>query len=190
MYCEVKDNEIIRYNIERPKAYKNISFGSNATDNDFRQVGLYPIVDSLPEYNSATQKIDGVTYSFDGNQVNKVYQIADIDISYLLQAKLDQLAALRYEKETAGIEVNGSRIRTDRETQSILDSAQRKAESNPDLVVDWKGENGWVELTSPQIIAIGSAVFDHVQACFKRERELSELLDIDIETDITTGWPV
>lgn len=106
-----------------------------------------------------------------------------------LDERLSALAALRYEKETAGIEVNGTRIRTDRETQSILDSAQRKAESNPDLVVDWKGENGWVELTSPQIIAIGNAVFAHVQACFKREKEVSELLDVDIETDITTGWP-
>lgn len=189
LYCEVKDGKIIKYNLHKPKVWNNVSFGSRATDDDYRAVGLYPIIGTEPEHNRETQRVAGVSYLFDGIHVNKIYSIVDIDIEDRQNIKREQLAALRYEKEIAGIEINGTVIRTDRETQSVLDSAHRRAKEDLDLLVDWKGANGWVKLTAAQIIAIGDAVFAYVQACFKHERELSDLIESDIDTDITIGWP-
>lgn len=102
-----------------------------------------------------------------------------------------QLAALRYEKEIAGITLaSGVEIATDRQTQSILSAAYNRAKVDSAFFVDWKGANGWITLTAEMIIYIGDKVFSYVQACFSHERELSELIDQDSSTDITIGWPV
>ena len=103
--------------------------------------------------------------------------------------RVKQLAALRYKKETSGILLdNGTVIATDRPTQSMLDSASRRASIDPTLTVRWKGKNGFVNLTAPEIIAIGDLVFAHVQSCFAREAELTEAIMVDVKTDISTGW--
>ena len=41
----------------------------------------------------------------------------------------------------------------------------------------WKGIDGFVELTAPQIIAIADAVRAHVQLCFDHEAELLPLIE-------------
>lgn len=110
------------------------------------------------------------------------------------------LAALRYEKETAGITLAGASIRTDRESQALITGAWCRAQQNPNVLIDWKGENGWTQIDAATINAIAAAVGDHVQACFSKERMHSDALDAlganpettvsDIEAyDISIGWP-
>lgn len=106
-----------------------------------------------------------------------------------LEEKIAELAALRYNKETAGITVNGSEILTDRESQAMLSGAYCACLIDPARIIDFKGANGWIQLSASEITIIAAAVADHVQACFTRENELSVLLQSDIDTDITTGWP-
>ncbi|RLB93298.1 MAG: hypothetical protein DRH26_04225 [Deltaproteobacteria bacterium] len=104
--------------------------------------------------------------------------------------KLEELAALRFEKETGGLLFGGTTIRTDRETQAVITGAYVKAKEDANRSVLFKGESGWVEIDSPTMIQLGTAIDAHVQACFRREGELAVLVNIDPETDITTGWPV
>jgi len=55
-----------------------------------------------------------------------------------------ELAALRYQHETAGITLNGMTIETDRQSQSLITGAWSFSQLNPAVLIDWKGVNGWV----------------------------------------------
>lgn len=89
------------------------------------------------------------------------------------EAKKDAIANARYEAEIAG--VNG--IRTDRESRSIMTGMALKAMSDPDYTCRWKGIDGFVTLTAPQIIAVSDTVRAYVQGCFDKEDELLALVD-------------
>ena len=88
-----------------------------------------------------------------------------------------QLARYRYIVETGGIEVNGVFVMTDRTSQSSIIGAHIRSQINPFATVDWKGVDGWVQLNNAAITAMSTAVLNHVQACFSKERTLSEALD-------------
>lgn len=88
-------------------------------------------------------------------------------------AKRAEIASARFEAETAGI--NG--IKTDRESQALITGAALKAMQDSEYSCRWKGVDGFVELTAPQILAIADAVRAHVQSCFDREAELVALIE-------------
>ena len=109
--------------------------------------------------------------------------------------RLADLAALRYQHETAGITISGMTIETDRESQALITGAYCTSLLNPSVLIDWKGGNGWTQIDAATIAGIAGAVSTHVQACFSNERVLSEALDSattleDLSSiDITIGWP-
>ena len=92
-------------------------------------------------------------------------------------AKRAEIAAARWEAETAGIDVNGFTVRTDRESQALITGAALKAMQDSTYSCRWKTESGFVELTAPQILAIADAVRAHVQGCFDHEAELLPLVE-------------
>jgi hypothetical protein len=111
------------------------------------------------------------------------------------QRKREELAALRYQHETAGITLNGATIETNRESQALVNGAYSYSLLNPAVLIDWKAESGWIQIDATAIAGIAGAVAAHVQACFSNERTLSELIAA-AETvaavqaiDLTIGWP-
>ena len=89
----------------------------------------------------------------------------------LKAAKRAEIAAARWEAETAGIDVNGFTVRTDRESQALITGAALQAFVDPDYTCRWKTETGFIELDSLQIKGIAQAVRAHVQSCFDREAD-------------------
>lgn len=150
-----------------------------------------------------TQTVDEISPALvDGawTQQWEVVDITDPDELAVIKAqvladKLAALAAYRYEKETAGITVGGAVIKTDEVSQSRITGAWATAQINPDVLIDWKGENGWAQINKTAIDAISMAVSAHVQACYSKEKFHAEAINAlataaDIEAyDITTGWP-
>ena len=99
--------------------------------------------------------------------------------------KYAEIAAARYNAEIAGI--NG--IRTDRESQGLITGAALKAIQDSTYTCKWKGIDGFVELTAPQIIAVADSVRAHVQGCFDHEAELLPLIasaETEDELDLIT----
>ena len=107
-----------------------------------------------------------------------------------------RVTALRYEKEVAGITVNGTPIDTERDAQAKLTSAKVYLDANPDLTINWKGADGvWRTLDKAAISAVSNAVAEYVQALYTAESShhatidscsaLSELSAHDIDA----GWP-
>jgi hypothetical protein len=109
--------------------------------------------------------------------------------------KLNELAAYRYGKETAGVSIGGMTVKTDRESQSMLAGAKVYSDMNESVLIDWKAENGWVQIDRTVILAVSQAVATHIQACFSREKVHGEAIEAlttveDIAAyDFTTGWP-
>ena len=108
-----------------------------------------------------------------------------IPFSTAKENKYTEIAAARYNEEIAGI--NG--IRTDRESQGLITGAALKAIQDSTYTCKWKGIDGFVELTAPQIIAVADSVRAHVQSCFDHEAELLPLIEAattEAELDLIT----
>ncbi len=97
--------------------------------------------------------------------------------SELKAAKKAEIAQARYNAEIAGVTINGVSIKTDRESQGLITGAALKALQDNTYTCKWKGIDGFVELTAPQIIAVADAVRAHVQSCFDHEAELLPLVE-------------
>lgn len=104
----------------------------------------------------------------------------------------DQIAALRYQAEIAGITINGMRVETDDRAKLLINGAAVEAMLDADYVLKWKTAEGFIELTGAQVSGIARAVRAHVQACFDREAELLAELEAGTLTDemLEQGWHV
>ena len=86
-------------------------------------------------------------------------------------------ARTRWALETGGISFEDLPVSTTRESQGLIHGAFSLASAELISVFEFKTETGFVTLSAPQIIALGKAVADHVQACFAWEKKiLSEIL--------------
>lgn len=108
--------------------------------------------------------------------------------------KKAEIAAARYEAETAGTTVNGVLIDTGRDSQALITGAAVAAMLDENYSLNWKTANGFIHLTAPEIIAVAQTVRAHVQACFDREAELCALVDAaetkeDLD-EIIISWPL
>lgn len=108
--------------------------------------------------------------------------------------KKAEIASARYEREIAGVEVNGITIDTGRDSQAMITGAALAAVIDGEYSLNWKTPTGFIHLTAPEIIAVAQAVRAHVQACFDREAKLCALVDAaetpeDLD-EIIISWPV
>jgi len=73
-----------------------------------------------------------------------------------------------------GIAVNGINVQTDDLSQQRLIAARIIAKEDPNYVVNWKSENGFVTLNATMIVFLADAVRAHVQKCFDVEKIITE----------------
>lgn len=116
------------------------------------------------------------------------------NLETLKARRLEQLKAVRYSHEVAGVEVNGAMIETDHTSQAKITVAYTRAIRDPNFTVPWQAVNGFFLLDAVQIITVGDAVMDYVQQCFVTQSSyvaqinaattVEDLVDIDI----TQGW--
>lgn len=104
---------------------------------------------------------------------------------------LGKIAEVRFEHETAGIDLGGIKVATDRQSQSLVTSTAVSAMRNPNYTARWKAKTGFVSLDAATVLAVADAVRDHVQACFSREDELIEAVKAGTFEDrmLDEGWP-
>lgn len=109
--------------------------------------------------------------------------------------KRAMLADYRYERETAGIVIGGTTIRTDRESQAQLSSAYTSMKASLIQSTEWKGADGWMTVTLTEIEPIAQAVAAHVADCFAVERlhaqAINGLSSIEAvqQYNFTSSWP-
>lgn len=143
------------------------------------ELNIHP-VDEIKPVLTWTQYYGTPEITVTDGRATATYPVLDYspdEVAGILEAakerKRSEIAAARFVAETAGI--NG--IRTDRESQSLITGAALKAMQDSEYSCRWKGVDGFIELTAPQILAIADAVRAHVQSCFDREAELLPLIE-------------
>lgn len=92
--------------------------------------------------------------------------------------KKDEIAAARYDWEISGIDYKNVHISTDREDQSMITAIALSATLNNDFTTVWKGTNGYINLTSQEILTLAYLVAEHVEIAFVEEKRLAELIDL------------
>lgn len=151
-----------------------------------------------PDGSHLIRRDDDATLSVSGNDPERDPKIRAFVVT-LGQAKaeaLARLAAHRYERETAGIVINGVAIQTDRDSQALIDALQRSLADGIVSSVAFKTAAGQiVNADISTATAIRNAVVLHVQACRSKEAEhaqavaaLTSIASVDAY-DVTTGWP-
>lgn len=108
---------------------------------------------------------------------------------------IDAVAARRYEIETAGIVINGKKISTTRESQTMLASAFQSLSAGLIPFTNWKDNGEWIRVDLATLTPIASAVANHVSNCFTAEMQHCQaihLLNTQSELDaydVNQGWP-
>lgn len=184
--------------------YPNVSFPSIITDDFLSFLGL---VEVIPVERPIDTDTHSVIEDLPRAQNGKFYQnwkivklnLTDAEknerIQDVRQKKINDLTTLRFEKEVNGINVNGISVRTDRESQSQLAAAVLTLKEKFANSINWKGENGWVNLNQAQILQISKIVSQYVQGCFNVEQmhyaKIANLRSVEEinKYDFTVGWP-
>jgi len=188
MYAQIKNGSITIFNslpfrvtLDDGSTRTSLSELSAA---QLAEIGVYPVVGTAPEYDAGTQRLVGPTLALDGDHVNATWTVEDLSAEEAAErleaakaAKRAEIAAARFAAETGGIVVGGAEIRTDRESQGLITGAALKAIQDAEYSCSWKTDDGFVQLSAPQILAIADAVRAHVQSCFDHERALLALID-------------
>lgn len=104
----------------------------------------------------------------------------------------ERIASRRYQAQVSGTTLEGMQIDTSTDSQALITGAALAAVLDSNYVCRWKMADGTrVELDAKMIIAVASAVRDHIQACYDREDELLTAVADGIFTDamLDQGWP-
>lgn len=88
----------------------------------------------------------------------------------------DYASAKRFAVETGGIVVNGARIDTSRDSQSMVANAHAYIENSGAASTAFKALSGWITLSGAEIKATALAVGAHVQASFVAEEAVDALI--------------
>jgi hypothetical protein len=101
------------------------------------------------------------------------------------------VAAKRYEMETSGITIDGLKVSTDRDSQSLVTGAAMSAMLDNTYVCKWKTAEGFVELDADKLLNMAKCLRKYVQACFDREAVLIEVVESETFSDemLNEGWP-
>lgn len=188
MYAQIKNGSIATFDALPFRV--SLADGTTRTSlselsaSQLAEIGVYPVVGTAPECDASTQRLVGPTLALDGDHVTAVWTVESLsaeEVAAILAgakaAKKSEIAASRYAAEIAGVTVGGVVVRTDRESQALITGAALKAMQDAEYTCKWKTENGFLELTAVQILAIADAVRAHVQGCFDLEAAKCALID-------------
>lgn len=129
------------------------------------------------------------------NGASVTYEGTPKDLDTVKKLILADLANKRYQVEVGGLELNGSVIATDRDTQAKISGAVTAVAAGLPAPITWKGPGGFVTLDGPTLTAIALAIATHVQAAFANEAfhagkiEGKTKLETLLAYDYSTGWP-
>lgn len=101
-----------------------------------------------------------------------------VTIQTVKRDKLAEIADWRFRRETSGVNLNGARILTDRESQATIGGAFSSLQAGLVTSIDWKAANGvWITLGLAEMTAIAQAVAAHVQQSFTLEKQYAQMVE-------------
>ena len=106
------------------------------------------------------------------------YQVVELSVGAYRDKIKGRVAEHRYSKETAGTSLSdGTKLTTDRNTQSALANLKVSFDAGIVTEVQWKTEGGFITLDATKLNEVITAVTTHVQSVFASEKAACEALD-------------
>lgn len=198
-YAKIENDQIVKIG-PRPRWFND--GGEPLTAEQWLSFGYYPITYQTPEYDPYLHRVvlkPHSEWTIESDRVVATYDVVDIDIEELRQAKLEAATDMRWQVMTGGMTLpNGVAVGTTIDDQNRITSVVANAElaglTDADEV-DFKAASGWVRITIAQVKQIAGAIGQHVQACYSAERAHHEAIEA-LETreevaayDVGVGWP-
>lgn len=184
------ENVIEKYPVILHEEFPNTSFPLEIDQNCLPD-GYYIVKETPPPshgFNEGYEEIEPVYTDLylQFVQTWRVFELSEEEKNIKLQNKKNELSEkvtdYRWKKERSGVTVNGVPISTDDISQTKLLSVFMLAKFDPNFTIRWKANNGtFLTLNAAQIMAISTAVRNHIQGCFEEE----ELLKQNIQNSTT-----
>lgn len=196
IYYKVIDSLIVDGPLYLPDDIKLLS------EYELIQIGYFEIIEEpQPEFNFYTQNCNVVKNISNGKvYINfvvsqKIEEDLAINLSLRKKYLKECVTEIRYNNETSGLSINGTTIKTDRESQATTVGALSYLNLAPHEAIDWKAQVGWTVITQQSAILSSLVIGKFVQNNFSREKYFHELIDAanthaDLDLiDINEGWP-
>lgn len=198
-YAKIENDQIVKIG-PLPRWFND--GGEPLSAEQWLSFGYYPITYQTPEYDPYLHRVVLKPHSewiIESDRVVATYDVVDIDIEELRQAKLEAATDMRWSVMTGGMTLpNGVQVGTTIDDQnritSVVANAALAGLTDADEV-DFKSNSGWVRITIAEVKAIAGAIGQFVQACYSAERAHHEAID-KLKTpeqirdyDIEVGWP-
>lgn len=139
--------------------------------------------EDTPPENPALYRVGLSAWEVDGAAIVRRVTYDPLDLEEAQASMKRALAGERWDKETAGIDVDGQIIQTTREAQGQIASTYSALKDGLVASADWKADTGWVSVTLAEFEPIARAVAAHVQSCFSAEKVVSEQIDAATTVD-------
>ena len=187
--------------------YKNTITNTLHSEGYLRKLGLFPnppefivqLKDTRPYTDTSLYLVSHSGYDLENNEVT--YEVKLRDKLVVIPALKDKLKDRRNEVEQGGIVITGTGTKFDstRVDGQMLHNAYVGVKNfMPEAIIDYLTATGWVTVTVDVLEQLFAFYSTHVEACFSREKEISDLLDAAetaeealaiYETEINNGWP-
>lgn len=141
--------------------------------------------------------VNNISFSYDASSNT----FTTTNLSGLKSELKVKLSKDRYRYEVGGV-INPSNndviIPSDRLSQASIQGAFLWLQANTSATISFKDYDGWKDLNLADVNARKNLVLKHVQDCFTREKEISDIIDAaadftTLATNYTaaadTGWP-
>jgi hypothetical protein len=193
-YCKVTGNVINQPRVI-PTSYGNVSNFHMASQDIKNANGWYEYVPvNQPIFDKYTQELTR-EYIHVGYIVTDLWIINDIgqDDIYrrCIKAKNEQyqkIANKRWIKESSGYEYKSHTFKTDEYSQSKIMAAYIIAKDDQNYTVNWKTDNGYILMTSQDIINLFMEIKVYIQELFEKEAlfrsEVSNFNDYNLQSII------
>ncbi|HFU3176398.1 DUF4376 domain-containing protein [Escherichia coli] len=136
-----------------------------------------PVVSApAPASDPVRQSCVEVTPVFVNGVLTQQWRVETLPRARLVENLLNELAGIRWQRETGGLELSGMKVLTDRESQAQLTGAWQSLQAGLISETEWKAADGWMRVTLKELEPVARAVAVHVAKCFAAEKQVSELI--------------
>jgi hypothetical protein len=164
-----------------------------AVKNPARDLFEYVVAAATP---TRYQRVVRTDYAKSGDTITATPAIEYLPLDEVKRFRLEELAAARWERETAGIVFDGAFVPTDDRGKLLFGRAHARAQADPAYSVEWKvGPGAYVHLDAAAIVAIGDFAERYIQELFAAEKVHAEAIaalasvEAVIAHDIGANWP-
>ena len=194
-YALIQDGEPVELAPGRSFRIGDIQYPANMLGKPDKMAALGAVVIVEPDPAPEGQRIASTALEVDGDAVLRVATYEAIDLTDLKQQAIAEVSNRRWER-TQTFTYDGVVTQADPAISAVTAAVVASQFMPPETIRTWKLADGEFRQWDLQaIIAFGMAISAHVQLCFDREAELSDLIE-EADTfaelnaiDRTTGWP-